>query len=101
MGTNPSHFKVAKQPVENVSWYDAVSFANKLSALEGLETCYQLGGENVSWFNTNYKGWRLRTEAEWEYAARGGTSYNYAGSDNDVDNGWYQKKWVINPKIWP
>jgi formylglycine-generating enzyme required for sulfatase activity len=73
MGTNPSHFKGPKHPVENVSWYDCQSFIRKLNSLMG-------------------RNFRLPTEAEWEYAARGGKKskgYKYAGS-NDIDEvAWY------------
>ena len=83
MGSNPSYFKGANRPVENVSWYDVVSFCNKLSEQEGLEPVYMINGENVT-CNWNAKGYRLPTEAEWEYSARGGEYHKYAGS-NIVD----------------
>ncbi|MBR0324280.1 MAG: SUMF1/EgtB/PvdO family nonheme iron enzyme, partial [Bacteroidales bacterium] len=73
MGTNPSRHKGDNLPVENVTWFDCQEFIRKLNELTG-------------------KQFRLPTEAEWEYAARGGKhSYGakYAG-DNDIDNvAWY------------
>ena len=93
MGENPSYFKGSHRPVGNVSWYDAVKLANKLSEMEGLEQCYSINGEtvrwSVRWSNPECKGWRLPTEAEWEYSARGGQSYKYAGSDNVDEVAWY------------
>ena len=73
MGGNPSKFKGAKRPVENVSWDNCQEFIRKLNAKTG-------------------KSFRLPTEAEWEYAARGGSrsqGYKYSGSNSVGDVAWY------------
>jgi formylglycine-generating enzyme required for sulfatase activity len=81
MGNNPSRFIGSSNPVERVSWHDATKFCEKLTARERTAGRLPTGFE-----------YRLPTEAEWEFAARGGVKskgYKYSGSDNIDSVAWY------------
>lgn len=100
---------VVNGPVQNVKWYHALVFCNKLSAAEGLTPVYSIGGttNTTSWgaipttsdatwnragADWSANGYRLPTEAEWQFAARGGNSsnnYTYAGSNTIDEVAWY------------
>lgn len=89
-GENPSRWKGSKNPAEQIRWSDAVKFCNQRSRMEGLEPCYDL----QTWqCNFEANGYRLPTEAEWEYTCRAGTQTAFFFGDDASrleDYAWFE-----------
>lgn len=116
MGENPSNNNGKNNPVENVSWYDAIYFCNKLSELKGYEPVYFVDGitDTAKWNYTPHQGismeggitqnlsangYRLPTVEEWKFSAKGGQDYIYAGSNKIDEVAWYElnSNWIVHP----
>ena len=103
MGVNPSDFKGDNLPVETVSWFDAIEYCNKRSLIEGLTPAYVIERTIVTW-DREANGYRLPTEAEWEYACRAGTQTPFNSGISMDAAGWNssnseRRTWPVGEKL--
>lgn len=100
MGTRPSASTECGEacPVDSISWFDAVAFANALSVRHGLKPVYRIKGSKVMW-RPRRSGYRLLTEAEWEHAAGGGQAHRFAGSERAGTVAWTSDNSGARPHV--
>lgn len=91
MRYNNSSTKKLNLPADSISWIEAILFCNKLSELKELELCYSIidTNQNLVEFDENKNGWRLPTETEWEYLAKGNTTNDFFQNKEPNELGWY------------
>lgn len=92
LGVTASH---PRRPAVDVSWLRAVRFCNALSEWEGLDAAYRVDGDDVTW-HVDSDGYRLPTEAEWEYACRAGSAAAHYGPLAEV--AWTAADGVTSPQ---
>ena len=79
MNYNNSAIKSTNLPVHNVTWFEAIRFCNEISKRMNLDTCYIIVNDTIVFYDTTAKGYRLPTEAEWEFSCKSATAGDYYG----------------------